>query len=335
MKQRTASLGITLGVLLLVLAIPAVREVAWGFLDGALGGRNHFNLWSTMSRASVIVGMAMAVLVAFRAGLINLGGEGQLVLGGLTAAMIGVYVELPEGAPPALLALLALTAAMLVSGLWALFAGWLDRGLGIPLLVGSLLLNYPANQFASWLVSHPLRDVMSGVAQSHKIDAAARLPRFPGTIMDYGVFIVLLVVVLVIWFERNSVLGYRIRMHGYSSAFAKASGLPTTKLYYQSLFISGALAGLVGFIVVFGFSQRYIDGMLTAPLYAWTGVVAVLLASTVPWLVPVSATAFAILATGAGGMERVAGIPREVAQVIQGLVILWLAASSCSLHRDR
>jgi len=319
--------ALTLLVLVVIAAVPALREVATGFLDGAFGGRNMFNLWSTLSRASMLIGMAVAVLVAFRSGLINLGGEGQLILGGLTAALIGIHAPLP----PLPLAMVALAGAMLVAGLWAMLAQALDRVLGVPLLVGSLLLNYPANYFASWLAAHPLRDVASGIAQTHKIDAAARLPRFSGTILDYGIFLTVAVALLVILADRHTVLGYRLRMQGLAPRFARAQGMPVGRLGYQAMFVSGAIAGLTGFTAVFGFSQRYIDGMMTLPLYAWTGIVAVLLAGIVPWRVPLAAALFAVLATGAGGMERVAGIPRESAQIVMGLVILWLAGSGRAL----
>ena len=88
------------------------------------------------------------------------------------------------------------------------------------------------------------------------------------------------------------------------------------------------MAGLTGFVAVFGLNQRYIDGMLTVPLYAWTGVAAVLLAGIVPALVPVAALFFAAIATGAVGMERTAGIPREIGQIVQALIILYLAGIS-------
>jgi len=317
--------------LFLLATIAPLRDAALGFLDGAFGGRNMFNLWSTLSRASMLIGMAMAVLVAFRSGLINLGGEGQLILGALTAALIGIYAPLPPG----VLIVAALAGAMLVGGLWAVVAQALDRVLGVPLLVGSLLLNYPANAFASWLASHPLRDVASGVAQTEKINAAARLPRFPGTILDYGIFFTLAVVIVVILADRFTVTGYRLRMRGLAPLFARAQGMPSERLGFQAMFASGAIAGLTGFTAVFGFSQRYIDGMMTLPLYAWTGIVAVLLAGIVPWRVPLAATLFAVLATGAGGMERVVGIPRESSQIVMGLLILWLAGAGRSLMDNR
>ena len=92
--------------------------------------------------------------------------------------------------------------------------------------------------------------------------------------------------------------------------------------------ISGMIAGMTGYTAVFGLNQRYIDGMLTIPLYAWTGVAAVLLAAIIPWVTPVTAFFFAMLATGAVGMERSADIPREMGQIVQAVIVLYLAGVS-------
>ena len=89
--------------------------------------------------------------------------------------------------------------------------------------------------------------------------------------------------------------------------------------------ISGMIAGMTGYTTVFGLNQRYIDGMLTIPLYAWTAIAAVLLAGIIPWITPVTAFFFAVLAAGAVGMERFAGIPREIGQIVQAAIVLYLA----------
>jgi len=309
------------GTVALFIKYPSTGHMITAFIDGAVGGRHNFNFFSTLERGSLIVGMAMSVLLSFRAGLINIGGEGQLVLGGLVAALVGIYVP---GAPM-LVSVLALLAAMAAGALWSALAGLLERGLSIPLVVGSLLLNYPASFIASYLVSHPLRDVNSGIAQSYRIPRGAYLPRFEGTILDYGIILTGLVAVGLIVAERTSIFGYRARMQGYSAGFARASGFPEARMYFQILSSSGAVAGLVGYVAVFGISHRYVDGMLVLPLYAWTGLVAVLLARINPLWVPVAGLLFAALQTGAAGLERSAGVPREMAQVIQGLIILFLA----------
>lgn len=317
------------GVLLLY-ALPQTREVVQAFVNGAFGGRNNFNLYTTLSRFSILLGVAMAVLISFRAGLLNIGCEGQLVLGGVTAALVGVYLP----APPFIVAITALVAAMAAGAAWAMLAGVLERVSKVPLLIGTLLLNYPASYIASYLVSHPFRDVPSGATQSYKIMAEARLPRFTGTILDYGILLVGVVAVLVIVLERTSVFGYQLRMQGYSFGFARSSGYPTKKLYYRTLMVSGMIAGMTGFTAVFGLNQRYIDGMLTIPLYAWTGIAVVLLAAIIPAITPISAFFFAVLATGAVGMERSADIPREVGQIIQAIIVLYLAGIGGKMLSD-
>ncbi len=327
-------LGLVTAGILALLAVESSREAVFGFLNGAFGGRNNFNLYSTLSRFSILLGLAMSVLVSFRAGLLNIGAEGQLVLGGLTAALVGVYLP----APPLVVALCALGAAMAVAASWAVLAGLIERMTNVPLLIGSLLLNYPASYIASYFVSHPFRDVNSGATQSFRIMSDAALPRFTGTILDYGILLIGSTALLVIFLERTSVFGYRVRMQGYSYSFARASGFPTRKLYYRTLMISGAIAGMTGFVAVFGMNQRYIDGMLTAPLYAWTGIAAVLMAAIIPWVTPFAAFFFAVLATGAIGMERSVGIPREVGQIIQAIIVLYLsgvAGKMLSAHDGR
>jgi ABC-type uncharacterized transport system permease subunit len=115
-------------------------------------------------------------------------------------------------------------------------------------------------------------------------------------------------------------------MNGLSADFARAVGLPVTRLTLQTLAMSGAIAGLVGAIAVFGIHHRYIDGMLVQPLYAWTGIISVLLVGMIPWLVPFAGFFFAALQTGAAGMERSAGVPKEIALVMQAVIILFVAS---------
>src|SRR5690606_23503217 len=145
-----------------------------GFIQGAFGGRRFAYLMATLSRAALIIGMALSVMLSFRAGLFNIGGEGQLVAGGLVAALVAVMLP----GPPLFVLGTAILAAMLAGAAWALLAGVLQLCLGVPLLVGSLLLNYPIRYIASYLVAHPFRDVQSGMVQSHLVPQATWLPYF-------------------------------------------------------------------------------------------------------------------------------------------------------------
>ncbi len=297
-------------------------EAVNGFLQGAFGGRRFAYLMATLSRTTLIAGMAISVMLSFRAGLFNIGGEGQLVAGGLVAALVAV--SLPG--PPLVVLVVSILAAMAAGAAWALLAGLMQLYVGVPLLVGSLLLNYPIRYIASYLVAHPFRDVQSGMLQSHLVPTETWLPFFTGTRLDIGILLVGIAALGAILYSYTTVHGYHSRLNGLSPDFARTVGLPVRKLALQTLAMSGAIAGLVGAVAVFGIHHRYIDGMLVQPLYAWTGIIAVLLVGMIPWLVPVSGFFFAAIQTGAAGMERAAGVPKEIALVMQAVIILLVAS---------
>ena len=292
------------------------------FFKGAFGGRKYAYLLVTISRAALITGMAIAALIAFRAGLFNIGGEGQLVIGGLASAFVAI--NLPFGGPAGIF--LVLLAGMIAAGVWAMLAGIMKLWLGVPILVGTLLLNYPARYIASYFVSHPLRDIASGMPQTHLIEKSLWLPLLPGTRLDIGFIFILFVFCIVLIYCSRTVGGYEAKMTGLSIDFANASGLKTKKISLKTLALSGAIAGLVGAIAVLGIHHRFTDGMLVQPLYAWTGIVAALMVSLIPWAVLPAGFFFAAIHSGASGMERTADVPKEIAIIIQGIIILFVAS---------
>lgn len=313
-------LAILFGLMLLVGA--PFGEALAGFFNGAFGGRRMAYLAATLSRTTLIVGMALSVLLSFRAGLFNIGGEGQLVAGGLVSALVAIMLP----GPPLLVLAAAILAGMAAGALWGLLAGILYVYVGVPLLVGSLLLNFPIRYIASYLVAHPFRDVPSGMVQSHLVPEATWLAYFPGFRLDMGILFVLVAAIFAVAYSHTTVHGYRARLNGLSADFARAVGLPVRRLTLQTLAMSGAIAGMVGAIAVFGIHHRYIDGMLVQPLYAWTGIITVLLVGMIPWLVPFAGFFFAAVQTGAAGMERTAGVPKEIALVMQAVIILFVAS---------
>ena len=312
--------AILFGLMLLVGA--PFATALQGFVEGAFGGRRFGFLMATLSRATLIVGMALSAMLSFRAGLFNIGGEGQLVAGGLISALVALMLP----GPPLLVLPAAIAAGMIAGAAWALLAGALQLYVGVPLLVGSLLLNFPIRYIASYLVAHPFRDVQSGMVQSHLVPNAMWLPNFPGVRLDIGILFIIAASIFAIVYSHTTVHGYRARLNGLSPDFARAVGLPVGRLTLQTLAMSGAIAGLVGAIAVFGIHHRYIDGMLVQPLYAWTGIIAVLLVAMIPWLVPISGFFFAAVQTGAAGMERAAGVPKEIGLIMQAVIILFVAS---------
>lgn len=295
----------------------------WALVDGAVGGRAFGNLQATLDRGAMVVGAALAAWIAMRAGFLNVGVEGQMVLGGVTAAVMST--SLPAGLGAAAVPVV-LAGAALASGLWALLAVLLHLRLGVPLLVGSLLLNYPASSLASWLVSHPLRDPMAGVAASAQVPAAMRLPMLGASDVQAAVPVVMLGLALAAWWYRRTATGYEARMTGLGPRFALAAGVPVARLEVLLVSASGAVGGVIGALSVLGEHHRYIDGMLVQPLHAWTGLMAVLLGGRNPAVMAAVGLGLAALSTGALGMERASEVPRELARVLMAAILLVVAA---------
>ena len=318
------------GALLMLLTghdpLSAYREM----FEGALGGRRFANLMATLARATPIVGMGLAAAVALRGGYLNLGGEGQLVLGGLAAALVALYTPLPT----VLLLPLVLLSGALAGAAWALLATVLEKRFHVPLLIGTLLLSYPARFLASYLVNYPFRDVASGMSQSFRIPESLELPRLvAGSRLHSGSLIVLMLVLAAAWTMRRTRAGYALRMTGLNPRFARYGGIDTRRLGFGAMAASGGIAGLVGALEVLGTHQRFIDGALTDPLYAWTGLMAALLAGSGPLGVLAAGLFFTGVHTGGFGMERGAGVPREISQVLQALMILLIATRTTRLFR--
>ncbi len=289
----------------------------------AYGAMLTGDLFATLSRAAPIVGMGVATAIAFRAGFFNLGGEGQLVLGGLAAATVAL--ALPEGG--LFTVVLSIGAAAVVGGLWAASAAFFEFRFRVPLLVSTLLLNYPARLLASYLVNHQLRDVDSGLPQTERIADGVQLARWGGSgRLHAGILLVLIVVLVVAFAIARTRAGYRLRMTGLNRRFAQAGGVDLRRLGTSVMFTSGAVAGLVGAVQVLGVHHRFIDNSLTQPLWAWTGLMVALLSGSRPLGVLLAGLFFAAVQTGGFAMERVTEVPRELSRVLQALIILFVAA---------
>lgn len=329
-RAAQAPLLAVLGAILIGGVIIAIMgfnpfQAYWEMFKGAFFGKNMTNLASTLNRAMPIVGMGLTAAVAFRAGFFNLGGEGQMVLGGVTAALVALNLPMLGrlGLPAALL------SAAVVGGLFAVLAAFFQFRFNVPLLISTLLLNYPARYFASYLVTHPFRDIPSGMNQSYMIPAGARFPLLvTGTQLHAGIFLTLALVIAAVWVIQRTVPGFEMRIAGQNPRFAVYSGINLRGLGYRVMFISGAIGGLVGAIEVLGVHYRFIDDSLTSPLYAWTGVMTALLSGSNPLGVLLAGSFFSAIQTGGFGMERGSEVPRELARVVQALIIMLVAARS-------
>ncbi|QGQ95606.1 ABC transporter permease [Paenibacillus psychroresistens] len=300
--------------------IPDTFAQMW---HGAFG--NFYFFTNTLTRATPLILVGLGVSIAFRAGFFNLGSEGQMILGALTAALIALYLP-----GPALIKVIAAALGGIVAGgAWSALAGWLDARFGMNLIITTLLLNYIAALFAGYIVAYPLMDKTgsAALAQTRMIDKSLWLPKlFQGMSMHAGFIVAVALAILLFLFIKYTVMGYEIRMLGYNPLFAAYGGIKRGKLMFVSMFASGGFAGLAGAIEVLGVQYRYVDGMVSAPGYAWSGIMATLLSGSHPLGTALSAVLLAALQTGGMGVERNTNIPLEISSVIQSLLILFITA---------
>jgi len=291
------------------------RELLRGAVEGP-------QLFETVARAVPLVGMTLAAAIPLRAGIVNLGADGQLALGGCAAAIVALYFPGPDVVRLGL----ALIAGMVVGGSYAALAAAGEIFAGVPLLLSTWLLTYPAKGLCGYLVRTPLRDPTTAWPSTARIAVGARLGHLiPGTPVNQGFLIVTVIAMAVIFIDRRSSMGFELRLRGLNERFARYGGVALNRQTLGVMLASGAIAGLVGAIMVLGSQFRYTDGALTAPQYSWSGTLAALLAGGEPVGSVIAAVAFAALQTGGFAMERSVEIPRVLTMVLQSVVILFLA----------
>ncbi len=296
--------------------IDAYSDMFRGAVTGS-GLRNSIN------RAIPVVGMALAISVSFRAGILNLGAEGQMVVGGLAGAAFAIFVP----GPGPLIIVGSLVVGALGGALWALMAALGQTRMQLPILITSLLLNYPARALTGYLVRFPLADDGSVLASTPVVPEGARMPVLPifGGVSSTVILVLALVAVAAVVYRR-SVFGYETEMIGLNGRFSRYGGIHVEARTVGVMLIAGAVSGLIGTHMVIGDAYRYVDGEIVVAGFAWTGLMVSLLAFNRPLPILAAGTFFAALQIGGLAMQRNSGVSWQIAQVIQAVVIVALSA---------
>jgi simple sugar transport system permease protein len=275
---------------------------------------------ASLVRATPLLLAGLAVALAFRAGVWNIGAEGQLLMGATAAVAIA---SLPL--PGAVRIALALIAAGAAGALWAAPAAILRRR-GVLEVISTIMLNFIAINLVGFIVRGPLQEPTHAYPQSSTLPLEARLPRVPGTRLHLGVVIAALAAVLLWVLLTRTAWGFRVRAVGANTRAAAMAGMidvPRTTL--SAFLVSGTLAGLAGGIEATGVTFALYEGL--SPGYGYTAIAVALLARLDPLLVMPSAFLFGALEAGATAMQRDAAVPAALVSVVEGsLVLLVLAA---------
>jgi simple sugar transport system permease protein len=282
--------------------------------EGAFGDR--IALENTAVRTGPLVLIGLAVAIAFRCGLWNIGGEGQLYVGALAATAVATGLDLPI---PLVFALVAGVAA---GAGWAGIAATLRVSRGVSEVLSTLMLNFIAVLAVAWAVHGPLQEAAGGYPQSDALPDAARLWSWPGLVRVHAGLLFALLLPGGVWLLMfRSAAGLRLRAMGLAPEAARYAGVSPARETLRVMLLSGGLAGLAGAIEVCGVTGRLFQNL--SPGYGFTAIAVALLARLHPVAVLPSALFFAALASGSGAMQRVAGVPAVTVQVIEALVILF------------
>lgn len=283
-------------------------------------------MYRTLGKATPLLFSGLAVAVALRAGLFNIGVEGQLLVGGLVSAWIGYSVT---GLPTAAHLPLALAAGMAGGALWALLPGLLKAWRGAHEVIVTIMMNYIAIHLCHYLVTNPLLEPAAtnpnNAPRTPLVLATAQLwsaPGVPGFSAGFGLALLAAFAVSVLL--RRTALGFEIRAVGLGPEAARAAGLPVGRTLVVAMLISGALAGLAGAVEVLGNHHRYFDAF--SPGYGFDSIAVALLGNLGAFGVTLSSLAFGGLASGAITMEAYTDTPRQIAGIVQAIVILVVGA---------
>jgi general nucleoside transport system permease protein len=310
------------GALLIVAAGASPWRAYLALLDGAFG--SLYAVGVSLQRSTPLVLTGLSVLLAFRAGLLNIGAEGQLYMGALASVLVGVYVT---GLPAIVHATLALAAGVVAGALWAGLAGVLKATRGVNEIISTIMLNFIGIYLVSYLVQGPLAEPPGFLQQTSTIRPSAELPLLHARSgVSIGIVLALACALVVRYFLRGTVRGFELRAVGLGPETARFAGISIPRWIVTAMCLSGGLAGLAGATEIQGVHYRLLDGF--SPGYGYDGIAVAFLARADPIGVLFAALLFGALRVGANQMQRVAEIPGALVLVVQGLVLLALLASS-------
>ena len=300
-----------------------------GLIEGSLGSKKALSETAVWATPYIFAGLAVAL--AFKGGLFNIGAEGQLAVGAVFSALIGyalpewlgfslpIYIHLP----------LAIIVGMLMGGVWAGIVGALKAYTGGHEVINTIMMNYIALNTTSFLLNGVMKDKSptNVIARTPLIAESARIPPiFDGLRIHWGFILALLVAFFIWWLLNKTTLGFEIRTVGANPDAAKYAGINVKRTIILTMMFSGMLAGLAGAIEVTGLNYRHQLGFSIG--YGYDAIAIALLGRSHPLGVVLAAILFAAMRNGSSRMQFLTQMPVDLISVIQALILLFVAADA-------
>jgi ABC-type uncharacterized transport system permease subunit len=328
-----ARVAVTAGIVVGVCALYAILVAAFtdvgvvhsftAFGEGAFGSVDATS--ETLIRAIPLALVGVGASVALRAGVFNVGGESQIAMGAVAAAVVTRGIE---GWPVVVVWLVALVAGAMGGALWVVVPAVLWAKRGVSEILSTLLMNFITAAFLTWLLAHTfLHDPDPSVItpQGAPLPKRLFLPELiSGSRLHLGVIVAVVAVLATAWTMRTAV-GFRIDLVGANASLAAQAGIRPVRVRINVLLVSAAFAGMAGSVQLFGLSHRLTTG-LTAGV-GYTGLLVAVLGRSKPLVTAIAAVVFAGLVTGGEAIER-DGVPRTLGAVVQAVLVVGVAVVS-------
>lgn len=324
-------LSFVVGAGLIVLAGASPLEAYRHLFLGAFG--NWYNISEVLVRSGPLLLAALGIAFAFRCGAISIGAEGQILIGGLAAAIAGVVLK---DLPSLVVVPATVLSGFLAGAVWGAIPGYLYARKGLSVVINTIMLNYVAYYLITYAVNGPFRDPAHGgiYPQSPMLTENAWLPvLFSGTRLHAGLLIAVAALVafyLVIW---KTTFGFRIRTIGANPGAAAYAGVNVGRTTILAMAISGGLAGLAGVGEIGGLHHRVMEGF--SANYGWDAIAVALLGRLNPVGIGVFSVFWAALKVGASGMQRAVQVPTSLVFAIQAIATLFVIGSELYERRMR
>ncbi|SMB92020.1 simple sugar transport system permease protein [Thermanaeromonas toyohensis ToBE] len=313
-------LGLILGALAIALMGLSPVKAYQALLKGALGSLN--GIGETLVKATPLIFTGLSFGLAKKGGLINIGAEGQLYLGGLASVWVGFALK---GLPVFIHLPLSILAGFLAGGIWGFIPGWLKVRFGASEIITTVMLNYVGIYLISYMVTGPLIEPPGNFPQTPPVAKTAELPVIlSGTRLHLGFLIALLMVLGYYFFLWRTNIGYEIRVVGNNPQAAAYAGINASRDTMLVMFLAGGLAGLAGVGEILGIQHRLFQNF--SPGYGYDGIAVSLLGYNSPVGILLAALLFGVLRSGGNMMQMVAKVPVAVVYIIQAFVIIFVAA---------
>jgi simple sugar transport system permease protein len=317
-------------IMLMILGVNPITAYQ-ALIDGAFGSQNAFA--ETLVRATPLLLIGVGICIAYRGNVINIGGEGQMIVGALVGIWFGLtFTDLPGWANITL----GMLMGAIAGSIWGGIPGVLKAYFNVNEILSTVMMNAIAVQFKNYFLTGPLIDpsqaeVASQIPQTARLEEIFRLPRlWQPTRLHLGSVIAVVIAVLVYILLWRTTTGFRIRAVGQNPSASKYAGIKVKRYIVLALVLSGALAGLAGAMQIYGVNYRMItDGSPTGFTggAGFNGIVAALFGQLHPIITIPASILFGALLVGANAMQRAVQIPSALITALNGLVVVFVVSS--------